>query len=109
MPTRSAYERHPSYAGCMGIEFAHEPDAHRYTMRRNGAIVSVLEYRDHGSSVVFHHTVTVPTHRGHGYAAQLVEYAVDDVERSGRRITPTCWYVAEWFDAHPEHAGALAR
>ena len=71
--------------------------------------INVLEYRDQGPSVAFHHTVTVPNQRGHGYAAKLVEFAVDDVERSGRRITPSCWYVAEWFDQHPERAGALAR
>lgn len=92
----------------MAIELAHEADARRYTLRIDGALASVLEYRDQGPSVVFHHTVTVPALRGHGYAAQLVEFAVDDVERSGRRITPTCWYVAEWFEAHPERAGVLA-
>lgn len=92
----------------MVIQLAHEPDAHRYTLRRDGALVSALEYLDHGRTVVFHSTVTVPRERGHGYAAQLVEFAVDDVERSGRRITPTCWYVADWFDAHPERAGVRA-
>ena len=92
----------------MAVELAHEPDAHRYTLRRDGAVVSVLEYRDQGASVVFHHTVTVPNQRGHGYAAQLVDFAVADVERSGRQITPTCWYVAEWFDEHPERAGVRA-
>lgn len=93
----------------MAVELAHEPDAHRYTLRRNGAIVSVLEYRDQGASVAFHRTVTVPHQRGHGYAAQLVEFAVDDVAKTGRTISPTCWYVAEWFDAHPERAELLAR
>ena len=93
----------------MAVEISHEPDAHRYTLRKGGAIVSVLEYRDHGASVVMHHTVTVPHERGHGYAADLVAFAVDDVERSGRLITPTCWYVAEWFDAHPERRRLLAR
>lgn len=93
----------------MAIELAHEPDAQRYTLRRDGAIVSVLEYRDQGSSVVFHRTVTVPHQRGHGYAARLVEFAVDDVAKTGRVISPTCWYVAEWFDAHPERAELLAR
>ncbi|MFT4028420.1 MAG: GNAT family N-acetyltransferase [Protaetiibacter sp.] len=93
----------------MVIELAHEPDAERYTLRSDGAIVSVLAYRDHGASVVFHHTATVPQQRGKGYAAQLVEFAVDDVERSGRRITPSCWYVADWFEAHPERAALLVR
>lgn len=93
----------------MATEFAHEPDAHRYTMRIGGGIVSVLEYVDHGGSVAFTHTGTVPPARGKGYADQLVTFAVDDVEARGAGpISPNCWYVAEWFDRHPERAGLVA-
>jgi predicted GNAT family acetyltransferase len=93
----------------MATEFTHEPDAHRYTMRVDGDVVGFLEYQDHGAGTVMHHTVTIPKHRGHGYAAELVEYAVDDVEsHGGGPITPTCWYVAEWFARHPERAALLA-
>ena len=93
----------------MATEFLHDAAAHRYTMLVGGEPVSFLEYRDHGSSIVFHHTVTVPPFRGRGFAAKLVEHAVDDVERSGRGpITPSCWFVAEWFDRHPDRAGLLA-
>ncbi|MEO6115242.1 MAG: GNAT family N-acetyltransferase [Pseudolysinimonas sp.] len=93
----------------MATEFSHEPDAHRYTMRVDGDVVSVLEYRDQGAGTVMHHTVTVPNHRGHGYAGQLVEFAVNDVEtRGGAPITPSCWYVSDWFDRHPERSALLA-
>ena len=93
----------------MAIEFTHEPDAHRYTMHVDGDLASVLEYQDHGAGTVMHHTVTIPKFRGHGYAGQLVEYAVNDVETAGKGpITATCWYVAEWFDKHPERAALLA-
>jgi len=93
----------------MSTEFSYEPDAHRYTMRVDDDVVSVLEYRDHGAGTVMHHTVTIPKYRGKGYAADLVEYAVNDVESHGRGpVTPTCWYVAEWFDRHPERSALLA-
>ena len=93
----------------MATEFTHEPDAKRYTMQIDGELVSVLEYQDHGAGTVMHHTVTIPKFRGRGYASQLVEYAVDDVEKAGKGpITATCWYVAEWFDKHPERAVLLA-
>lgn len=88
----------------MATELTHEPDTSRYVLRKDGAIVSVLQYRDQGPTTVFHSTVTVPHERGHGYAAQLVEFAVDDVATTGRKITPTCWFVAQWFDEHPERA-----
>jgi predicted GNAT family acetyltransferase len=93
----------------MSAEFRHEPDSHRYTLKVDGELVSVLEYLDHGSGLVFHHTVTVPKFRGQGHAARLVEYAVDDVEAHDRgRILPSCWYVAEWFHEHPERSDLLA-
>ena len=92
----------------MAVEITHEPDAQRYTLRIDGSLVSALQYRDQGPSVVMHHTITVPQYRGQGHAAQLVEFAVKEVAASGRKITPTCWYVADWFDAHPEYAEVRA-
>ncbi len=93
----------------MTTEFRHEPDARRYTMLVDGDVVSMLEYQDHGAGTVMHHTVTIPKYRGKGYAAELVEYAVNDVEAKGAGpITATCWYVSEWFDRHPERSALLA-
>ena len=101
--------RPSAYRGGVTTEFSHEPDAHRYTMRADGDVVSVLQYLDHGAGTVMHHTVTIPKYRGRGYAAELVDFAVRDVQSRGRGpITPTCWYVAEWFDRHPERAELLA-
>ena len=50
-------------------------------------------------------TFTNPPYRGSGLAGELVAFAVDDVEAtSDRRIVPSCWYVGEWFDRHPDRA-----
>ena len=52
--------------------------------------------------------LTPPPFRGKGYAAEIVARAVAELEERGdREIIPVCWYVAEWFDRHPEHAGIL--
>lgn len=93
----------------MATEFVHEPDAQRYTMLVDGELVSIAQYRDHGAVTVLNHTVTIPRFRGRGYADQLITYAVDDIEKTGRGpVSPTCWYVAEWFDRHPERSSLLA-
>ena len=90
--------------------FAHEPDASRYTLRSGDTIVAVADYRVNGDVISFNHTYTQPHLRGHGYAGKLVEFAMDDVEaNSTRRVLPMCWYVAEWFESHPERRGLLAR
>ncbi len=89
--------------------FANEPDASRYTLHLGDDLVSVLDYRDDGHTVAMTRAYTVPPFRGHGYAGELVERAVADLRSRGdRAVLPVCWYVSDWFAAHPEHSGILA-
>ncbi len=91
-------------------ELSHEPDAERYTLRIGGQVAAVADYRVNGDAISFHHTFTQPNLRGRGLAAEVVEYAMNDVEsNSTRRVVPMCWYVADWFEEHPERAGLLTR
>lgn len=88
--------------------FANETDASRYTLHVGDDLVSALDYNDDGRSIALTRAYTVPTFRGHGYAAEIVARAVAELEERGdREVIPVCWYVAEWFDRHPEHAGIL--
>ncbi|WP_282837675.1 GNAT family N-acetyltransferase [Microbacterium flavum] len=92
-----------------GFDFTDEKDASRYTLHHAGDLVSVLDYRDDGRTVSLTRAYTIPAFRGHGYAGEIVSRAVEDLESRGDRVvSPVCWYVADWFDAHPGHAGLLA-
>ena len=53
-------------------------------------------------------TFTNPPFRGRGYAAEITAHAVGEAEAAGKRVRPMCWYVAQWFDEHPEKAALLA-
>lgn len=91
-------------------EFSHEPDAHRYVLRIDGDVAAVVDYAVNGQQISFHHTFTNPRCRNQGLAAELVEYAVDDVEKNtGYRVVPMCWYVADWFAEHSNRAALLTR
>ncbi len=91
------------------LRFANETDASRYTLHRGSDLVSALEYNDDGRTVALTRAYTVPTFRGHGYAGEVVDRAVAELEQRGdRSVLPVCWYVAEWFEQHPERAGILA-
>lgn len=90
------------------LRFTDEKDASRFTLHRGDDLVSVLDYRDDGRSVAMTRAYTIPTFRGSGFAAELVDRAVAQLEAAGdREVIPVCWYVADWFDAHPERAGIL--
>jgi predicted GNAT family acetyltransferase len=90
------------------LRFADDRDASRYTLHDGDDLVSVLDYRDDGRTIALTRAFTIPTFRGRGYAEVVVERAVDAIERAGNReILPVCWYVGEWFEAHPERASLL--
>ena len=94
----------------MPKQFAHEHDAMRYTLMIDGQLAALADYRINGNSISFTHTYTQPKLRGHGYAAEVVEFAMNDVEAtSDRRVLPMCWYVADWFEENPAHKGLLTR
>ncbi len=85
-----------------------EKDASRYALTRDGALVSVLDYRDDGKTIALTRSFTIPIFRGQGLAARVVDGAVADIEKRGdRKIDAVCWYVADWFAAHPEKADLL--
>lgn len=89
--------------------FTDEKDASRYTLHRGADLVSVLDYRDDGRTIALTRAYTVPTFRGHGYAGEVVARAVAEIEQRGdRAVSPVCWYVADWFEAHPSHGALLA-
>jgi predicted GNAT family acetyltransferase len=84
--------------------------ANRYTRGIVGVLARAGDYRVSGDAISFTHTFTDPKRRGQGLAAEIVEFAVDDVAATtGYRIVPMCWYVGEWFDRHPERADLLTR
>jgi predicted GNAT family acetyltransferase len=90
------------------LTFTHEPDASRYTLHRGDDLVSVLDYRDDGRTVAMTRAYTVPTFRGHGYAGELVDRAVAELEKHAeRQVIPVCWYVSDWFSEHPDRSGIL--
>ncbi len=109
----SSPRRCPSAAyphGMSDLHFADDKTASRFTLHRGDDLVSVLDYRDDGRTIALTRAFTIPTYRGHGYAAIVTERAVDAIEAAGQReVIPVCWYVGEWFDAHPERAGILHR
>lgn len=93
-----------------GMDLDHDEASHRYRLLRDGTVVSYADYQvtDDGRTLVFHHTLTEPEHRGRGYAGELVGRALDDVRASGRSVVATCWYVAGFIDTHPEYKDLLA-
>jgi uncharacterized protein len=96
--------------GTVTTTLEHDPSAHQYRLVRDGETLSLADYSpvDDGTTLVFHHTLTPPRHRGNGYAADLVGRALDDVRAGGHTVVATCWFVDEFIDLHPAYADLRA-
>jgi len=92
----------------MGTEVRHNAEESRYEILLDGRVVGIAEYVDRSEVLVFHHTEIDAPLRGNGLGAQLVQAALDDVRAQGRRIVPTCWYVAEFVEQHPDYGNLVA-
>ncbi|MGV3758702.1 MAG: GNAT family N-acetyltransferase [Actinomycetota bacterium] len=92
----------------MDTQVRKDEDRSRYELLLDGEVVGVADYRDTGDALVFPHTEIDPAHRGKGLGEILVRAAMDDVKALGRTVVPTCWFVREFLDAHPDYADLRA-
>lgn len=93
----------------MAFEVVDVPDAGRFELREDGAVVGIADYRPDGDVLVVPHTEIARNRRGEGLGAVLVGGMLDHVRASGRTVRPLCWYVAQFVGEHPEYADIVER
>lgn len=91
------------------MHIRHERDTHRF-LGDTPSGTAVLAYVPAGAGALELYSTYVPAaERGQGLGAELVQAAVTYAREQGLRIVPTCWYVADWLGAHPEHRDLVLR
>jgi uncharacterized protein len=80
----------------------------RYELLIDGKVAAVADYRADGDVWTMPHTVVDRTRRGQGLGAAVVRGALDDAREQGATVIPTCWFVAEFIESHPDYADLLA-
>jgi predicted GNAT family acetyltransferase len=80
----------------------------RYELMVDGVVAGTADFHLDEDRVVLPHTVIDPNRRGQGLGAILVQGALDDIRHAGRTVVPTCWYVAQYIDEHPDQRDLLA-
>ena len=89
-------------------DIRHNPDLQRYEICQDGQVIGHLSYRELGDGVVdLPHTKIEPGHEGQGLAGRLVRHALDELRAQGRRVRPTCSYVARYIERHPADQALL--
>ncbi len=92
----------------MSEQIRRDDERARYELVVDGRVVGVADFVDQGTTVVLPHTEIDPRLRGRGLGAVLVRGVLDDVRAQGKVVVPTCWYVREYIEQHPDQADLLA-
>ncbi|WAW14443.1 GNAT family N-acetyltransferase [Peptostreptococcus equinus] len=69
----------------------------------NGNMIAEIDFPLEGENLVnINHTYVSSVLRGKGVAGQLMENAVDIIEKNGWNAKTSCSYAQSWRDKHPE-------
>ncbi len=96
---------HPSAIGPIVVD---NPSASRYEVLVDGEVVGFADYVELGDRVELPHTVIDRSMRGRGLAAVLVQRVLDELRAQDRQVVPSCWYIAQFIDTHPDYASMVA-
>jgi len=87
----------------MNITLLHDDAGQRYNLYVDGQYAAYAEAWRSGRVADMSHTETFPAFRGQGLAAKVVRFALDDLAAKGVKVSPSCWFVAEFIAANPEY------
>ncbi|MHA3702799.1 GNAT family N-acetyltransferase [Jatrophihabitans sp. YIM 134969] len=83
-------------------------EQHRYELHLDGQVRGLAVYCDQGDVRAIIHTEVDERVQGRGYAGELMERALADIARDGRRVNPACGYAAWYIEQHPEYQRLVA-
>jgi predicted GNAT family acetyltransferase len=75
----------------------------RFEIEADGQLAGFIDYRERGDVLDLVHTQVEPAYEGQGLASKLAQFALDEARRSGKKVAPSCSYVARWMDRHPDY------
>ena len=87
------------------IEIVRKEQRHRYEALLDGELAGFMTYRLHEGTIELVHTEIDDAFEGKGVGSVFVRDVLDEIRRDGtRRVIPSCPFVAEWIDRHPDYA-----
>lgn len=82
------------------MEFQYEKNRIYYT-DANGKLLAEIAFSEQpGGVVAILHTFVAPSLRGQGVADQLMQAAMEQIQRAGKTVLPICSYAVDWLEKH---------
>lgn len=82
----------------------------RFVAHHGTDTIGFMSFIERGDELIIDHTVVDDAYQGRGVAAELVEYALNELDHTTTaRIVPACSFVQLWLRRHPEKAHLTTR
>jgi predicted GNAT family acetyltransferase len=93
----------------MSLVVADAPERHRYEAELDGTLAGILDYVVKHGRIALIHTEVLPSFEGHGVAAGLTRFALDEARRRELMVIVICPYVRSYLEKHPEDLDIVVR
>ena len=88
------------------IDITHNQAANRFETTIEGH-TGFISYQDQGDRIVYDHTIVASELGGKGVGSALVKHALDYARSEGKKVIPTCSFVASYINKHAEYQDLL--
>ena len=88
------------------IDITHNQAANRFETTIEGH-TGFISYQDQGGRIVYDHTIVPSELGGKGVGSALVKHALDYARNEGKKVIPTCSFVASYINKHAEYQDLL--
>ena len=86
----------------------HDPNTGRFEIHTEDG-TALLTYLRDGDEIDMMHTEVPESLEGQGYGAALAEAALGYARQEGKKVRPSCPFVAAYIERHPAYADLVAR
>lgn len=105
--TSTDQQEHGAPGDEVTVEFDEGRQAYVAVLGGDQVGVLVAQVEEDGV-VLMPHTVVDDAAEGRGVGSALARHALDAARDAGRRVRPTCPFVASWIERHPAYADLVA-
>ena len=86
----------------------HDDQASRYEIHEGSVLLGHIDYRADGGTLDMDHTEVDPGQQGRGVGSKLAGGALDDVRSRGLKVVPSCPFIADYIERHPDYTDLIA-
>ena len=88
------------------VDITHNQAANRFETNIEGH-TGFISYQDQDDRIVYDHTIVPSELGGKGVGSALVKHALDYARSEGKKVVPTCSFVASYINKHAEYQDLL--